>query len=114
MGRNLSATVAGLSYLSVISGGIFAEVVVREALVVPGDAAATARAIFENEMLWRLGLVVHLLYLIPAMVVNVIVSGFFRLVEPTLARLALVFGIATVTIEAVALVFLCAGSFDPE
>ena len=75
-------------------------------LVVPGDAAATARAILENETLWRLGLAVHLLYLVPAMSVNVIVSGFFRSTEPMLARLALVFGVAAVTVEAVALVYL--------
>jgi hypothetical protein len=98
--------VAGLCYLVVIAGGLFAEVVVRQALVVPGDADATARAIAENETLWRLGLAVHLLYLVPALAVNVIVSGLFRSVEPTLARLALVFGVAAVTIEAIALVFL--------
>ena len=79
---------------------------VRSALIVPGDAAATARAIAENEMLWRLGLATHLLYLVPAMTVNVIVSGLFRSTEPTLARLALVFGSAAVTVEAVALVYL--------
>jgi hypothetical protein len=32
--------------------------------------------------------------------VNVIVSGLFRQTEPTLARLALVFGVAGVTVEA--------------
>ena len=97
---------AGLCYLAVIAGGLFAEGVVRGSLVVPGDAAATARAILENETLWRLGLAVHLLYLVPALAVNVIVSGLFRSTEPTLARLALVFGVAAVTVEAVALVYL--------
>jgi hypothetical protein len=79
---------------------------VRGSLVVPGDPAATARAILEHETLWRLGLAVHLLYLVPALAVNVIVSGLFRSTEPTLARLALVFGVAAVTVEAVALVYL--------
>jgi hypothetical protein len=104
--RTGPATVAGLCYLAVIAGGLFAEVMVRGALIVPGDAAATARAILENETLWRLGLATHLLYLIPALAVNVIVSGLFRATEPTLARLALVFGVAAVTVEAVALVYL--------
>lgn len=104
--RTRPATVAGLCYLVVIAGGLFAEGMVRGALIVPGDAAATARAIVENEMLWRLGLAVHLLYLAPALAVNVIVSGLFRSIEPTLARLALVFGVAAVTVEAVALVYL--------
>ena len=89
--RTRPATVAGLCYLAVIAGGLFAEGMVRRSLVVPGDAAATAGAI---------------LYLIPALAVNVIVSGLFRSMEPTLARLALVFGVAGVTVEAVALVYL--------
>ena len=46
--RTRPATVAGLCYLAVIAGGLFAEGVVRQSLVVPGDAAATARAILEN------------------------------------------------------------------
>jgi hypothetical protein len=104
--RTRSATLAGLCYLAVIAGGLFAEGAVRQSLIVPGDAAATARAILENETLWRLGIAVHLLYLVPALAVNVIVSGLFRSTEPTLARLALVFGVAGVTVEAVALVFL--------
>ncbi len=104
--RTPTATVAGLCYLTVIAGGLFAAVMVRGSLVVPGDAAATTRAILENETLWRLGLAVHLLYLVPALAVNVIVSGLFRSTEPTLARLALVFGVAAVTVEAVALVYL--------
>jgi hypothetical protein len=104
--RTWPATVAGLCYLLVIGGGLFAEVMVRQALVVPGDAAATARAIVENEMLWRLGLAVHLLYLVPALAVNVIVSSLFRSIDPMLARLALVFGVAAVTVEAVVLVYL--------
>lgn len=104
--RSRATTAAGLCYLVVIAGGLFAEGLVRRALIVPGDAVATARAIVENEMLWRLGLAVHLLYLAPALGVNVIVSGLFRASEPTLARLALAFGTAAVTVEAVALVYL--------
>jgi hypothetical protein len=106
MRRTRPTTVAGLCYLAVIAGGLFAEGVVRRSLIVPGDAAATAAAIAANETLWRLGLASHLLYLIPALVVNVIVSGLFRSREPTLARLALVFGVAAVAVEAIALVYL--------
>ena len=104
--RSRSATVAGLCYLTVIAGGLFAEGVVRQSLIVPGDAAATARAIVENEALWRLGLAVHLLYLVPAMAVYVIVTGMFRSTDPMLARLALVFGVAALAVEVMALVFL--------
>jgi hypothetical protein len=104
--RTLPTTVAGLCYLAVIAGGLFAEGMVRSALVVPGDPAATTGAILESQELWRLGIAVHLLYLVPGLTMKVIVSGLFRRLDPTLARLALVFGVAAVTVEAVALVYL--------
>ena len=100
------ARTAGVCYLLVIAGGLFAEVLVRGSLIVPGDAAATARAIAADQALWRWGLAVHLLYLVPAIVVNVLVCGLFRAVEPTLARLALVLSVAGVTIEALSLLQL--------
>jgi Domain of unknown function (DUF4386) len=100
------ARIAGLGYLMVIAGGLYAEVFVRVSLLVPGDAAATARAIAADETLWRWGLAVHLLYLVPAIVTNVLICGLFRAVEPTLARLALVFSVAGVMIEAASLVHL--------
>ena len=100
------ARIAGLSYLIVIAGGLFAEVVVRASLVVPGDGAATARAIAASEALWRWGVAVHLLYLVPAIVTNVLICGLFKVVEPTLARLALVFSVAGVMVEAASLLHL--------
>ena len=100
------ARIAGLSYLVVIAGGLFAEVFVRASLLVPGDAAATARAIAADETLWRWGLAVHLVYLVPAIVTNVLICDLFKVVEPTLARLALVFSVAGVVIEAACLLHL--------
>jgi len=100
------ARIAGLSYLVVIAGGLYAEVFVRTSLVVPGDAAATVRAIAANEMLWRWGVAVHLLYLVPAVVTNVLICDLFKAVEPTLARLALVLSVGGVMIEAASLLHL--------
>lgn len=100
------ARIAGLCYLMVIAGGLFAEGFVRGSLIVPGDAAATAQAIAANEALWRWGLAVHLVYLLPAIVTNVLICGLFKAVEPRLARLALVFALAGVTIEAASVVYL--------
>jgi hypothetical protein len=100
------ARIAGLCYLLVIAGGLYAEVFVRGSLLVAGDAAATARAIAANEALWRWGVAVHLLYLVPAIVTNVLICGLFKAVEPTLARLALVFSVAGVMIEAASLLYL--------
>ena len=100
------ARIAGLSYLLVIAGGLYAEVFARTALLVPGDAAATARAIAADETLWRWGVAVHLFYLVPAIVTNVLICDLFRVVEATLARLALVFSVAGVTVEAASLLHL--------
>jgi hypothetical protein len=100
------ARIAGLGYLVVIAGGLFAEGFVRGSLIVPGDAAATAQAIVADESLWRWGLTVHLLYLLVAVVVDVLLYGLFRSVQATLARLALVLAVVDVTIEAVNLLRL--------
>ena len=100
------ARIAGLCYLLVIAGGLYAEVFARGSLLVAGDAAATARAIAANEALWRSGVAVHLLYLLLAIVTNVLICGLFKAVEPTLARLALVFSVAGVVVEAASLLYL--------
>ena len=57
------ARIAGGLYLTVIVGGIFAVGFVPAAIVVPGDAAATAHNILGNELLYRLGLVAHIIIL---------------------------------------------------
>jgi hypothetical protein len=84
------ARLAGICYLLVIVGGLFAELV-RSA---------------DSHTLQRFGLAVHLLYLIPALVVNVLVYELLRPVQTTLARLALAFGLASVAIEAMSLPLL--------
>lgn len=50
-----NARFAGILYLIVIAGGLFAQVFVRQALTVPNDAMATARNIQSNELFYRLG-----------------------------------------------------------
>lgn len=100
------ARLAGACYLLVIAGGLFAQVVVRESLFVPGDAAATARAVAADETLWRRGLAVHLAYLVPGLAMNVLVPDLLRSGGRLLARLALAFGIAAVTVEAAGLLNL--------
>jgi hypothetical protein len=99
----LKARIAGWCYLSVIAGGLFAEAVVRGSLIVEGDPAATARQIADHATLWRWGLLVHLLYLLPALTVNVLVYELFKPVQATLARLALACAVVAVAIEAMAL-----------
>jgi len=100
------ARIAGLCYLLVIAGGVFAALFVRESLFVSGDAASTARAIAARESLWRWGIAVHALYLLPAAAFSVILYRLFKPVHGTLALLALVFALAPVAIEAVLLTTL--------
>lgn len=97
------ARIAGLCYLFVIAGGVFAALFVRESLFVSGNAAATVRAIADNESLWRWGIAVHALYLIAAAAFGVILYRFFKAMHPTLALLALVFAVVPVAIEALLL-----------
>jgi hypothetical protein len=109
MGLARQARIAGLCYLLVIIGGMFAALFVRDSLFVSGDATATARSIAANESLWRWGIAVHALYLFPGAAFGVILYRLFKPVHATLALLALVFAIAPVVIEAL----LLTGLFVP-
>jgi len=51
----------GAFYLAIIALGIFGEIFVRGALVVPGDAAATANSISASRFLWFAGITGDLL-----------------------------------------------------
>lgn len=56
-----TARLAGLAYLAVIALGLFGEAGVRAALLVPGDAAATASRLLAHPSLWRVGIATDLL-----------------------------------------------------
>ena len=51
-----AARAAGVLYLIIIIAGIFAEFFVRQSLIVPGDATATANNIMASEGLFRAGI----------------------------------------------------------
>src|SRR4051794_37276833 len=98
----LSARIAGGLYLLVIAGGLFAGII-QDSVTVNGDAAATAAAISAHDSLWRWGIGAHLISLaVPATIVNVSLYRIFKPVAPTLALLALAFGIVSQAIEATA------------
>lgn len=58
--RRRAARIAGVSYLAMFLLAIFANFVVREGLIEPGDAAGTVASITESLGLFRLGLVAFL------------------------------------------------------
>jgi hypothetical protein len=100
-GRRRATRFAGLLYLGVIAGGIFAEAIVRGSVTVPGDAAATAAAILDNEGLYRAGFAVTITFLafnLPILLV------FHRLLQPKRAARAMLmvfFFLVATTVETV-------------
>jgi hypothetical protein len=52
----LYARMGGLFYLMIIVFGALGQIFIRGALIVPGDAAATASHIMASQSLWRFGI----------------------------------------------------------
>ena len=84
------ARIAGALYLFVIIFGLFAEVFVRQALRVPGDAAATAILIRNGERLYRLGIVADVLNFVIGIPVVLIIYIIFKKTNKFLVTLAVV------------------------
>jgi hypothetical protein len=97
------ARLAGLLYLIVIVGGIFAEMGVRAKLVISGDAAATAHNILAHETLYRLGFAVELFYCTCNIPLSYLLYDLFKIVNKPIARIALFFGLVGTAIEGLAL-----------
>lgn len=103
------ARMAGGLYLVVILGGVFAIGYVPAAIVVPGDAAATAQNIQEHELLYRLGIVVHIIILCCNVGLAVIFYDLFKVVNRRLALLVVFFTLVGTAIEGASL----SGQFVP-
>ena len=101
------AQIAGLLYLLVIAGGLFAqELGVRQQLIVPGEPTLTAQNIVGSEGLFRIGLAVNLGYLLCNVPFAVLIYGIFKHVNLFAARLVVLTIVVTTTIEAVNLLNL--------
>jgi Domain of unknown function (DUF4386) len=98
--KNL-ARIAGLLYLIVIATGLFAEVFVRQAFKVSGNALATANNIQSSEMLFRWGLVADLINFVCGLPVVLIIYFLFKRVNKFLLQLALIFVVIQTAIIAV-------------
>lgn len=86
--------IAGFAYLIIAIAGIFAEFVVRQGIVVPGDAAATAGNILASESLFRFGFAGDLIMLIFDAVVAIALYVLLVRVNKVLALLATTFRLA--------------------
>lgn len=87
----LQARLAGLVYLIIIVAGVWSEMFVRSALVVPGDPAATAAAVIANEGLFRLSLAADAVMAVSDVALAVLLFVLLRPAGPTLALTAMVF-----------------------
>jgi len=105
----LKARVAGLLYLIVIAGGIFAEMFVRGQLIVHGDAAATAHNIVTHELLYRAGFAVQMFYCACNMPLILIFYDLFKVVNRSAAVLVVFFSLLGTAVESVSLL----GHFAP-
>jgi hypothetical protein len=96
----LKARIAGALYLIIIVTAMSAEMIVRERLVVYGDAAATATNILAHEALYRYGGVAMLIAVVCDTAVALIFYQLFKPVSRGLALLATFFRLMPVAILA--------------
>jgi len=86
-----TARFAGLLYLIIFVSGIFAQFVVRQSLIVPGDPMSTASNIIASESLFRMGIAGDLLMLISDVALAVVFYLLFKPVSRMLSLLAAFF-----------------------
>lgn len=103
--------IGGVLYLIIIVIGVFGEMFVRNRIVVPGDAAATAANLRSMESLWRFGIAAEYVLLICAIALAPIFLILLRPVSRDLAWLAVFFNLVTIAVEAAAGLNLVAALF---
>ena len=94
------ARIGGFLYLLSIATGLFAELFVREALRVHGDAIGTAHKIQASEMLYRWGFVADLSNFILGLPLLLIIYILFEPVNKWLTVLATFFAVSQIAIIA--------------
>ena len=105
------ARVAGWLYLYVIVAGTYAEIFIRDKLVVSGDPAATASNITAAELPFRISIALEQSYLACAVAITVILYALLKPVSKNLSLLAAFLNLISIGIEAISGVSLFAASF---
>lgn len=95
------ARIGGWLYLFIILAGIFAELFVKDKLIVSGDATATANSIMGSELLFRSSVSVELVWLVCAVALTLILYVLLRPVSNNLALLSAFFNLVSIAVEAV-------------
>lgn len=100
------ARIAGLCYLFIIFLGITGQILVRNSLLVPGDAAASVANLVAHPTSWRLGIMSDLLMHIFDIPLMVILYLLFKPINKNLAVLGLAFNIIQTAVLATNKLFL--------
>ncbi|MEZ5105817.1 MAG: DUF4386 domain-containing protein [Draconibacterium sp.] len=93
-----NARTAGILYLIIIISGLFSEMFVRSAIIVPGDATATAGNIAANSFLFRIGFISDLVMVMSDVGVALLFYLLLKPVNPGLSMLAAFFRLAQATV----------------
>ena len=101
----LASKLAGISYAALFVLAIFANFFVREGLIEPGDAVATAANISRSEGLFRLGLVAFLVIFVLDVGVAWLLHILFRRVSRDVSLVAAWFRLVYTVFLGVALIF---------
>ena len=99
------AKIGGVLYLLTILTRMFVEIFVRNRLVVPDDAAATATNIMANEPLWRLGFVGDIIAFASYVALTAIFYELFKLVNRSICLVAVYFSLVACAAQAISSLF---------
>jgi hypothetical protein len=105
------ARIGGTLYLIIIALGIFAQVFVRDRIIISGDAAATAAKLASMESLWRFGIASEFLTVICTILLAMVYFFLLRPVSKELNLLAAFFRITAIIVQTVSLVYLVTALF---
>ena len=100
--KKLARIAGGLYLVNIVAGG-FAIGVVSAVLVVPGNAVATAQNIQAHELLYRFGLVAHIITDLTNVPLAVIFYELFKVVDRRLALLDVFFILVATAVESAGL-----------
>ena len=96
--RATSARIAGFGLILMVILAIFSKFFVLDSFIIAGDAAATAKNIMDNELLFRFGIVSFILVIILDVIVSWALYIFFKPVNKNLSLLTAWFRLVFLTI----------------
>jgi hypothetical protein len=99
------ARILAALYLFVIIGGITAQALIADRLVVSNDAATTAANIIANKSLYRLGYTIFMLEMVAQVAVSVMFYDLLKPVNHSVARISMIIGLTGCGIKTMARLF---------